>query len=58
MSAAHIDWHENPLLGLQACAILDESRMIISGREYFHCNTQNTIEVMDELVRKYWDICP
>jgi len=25
MSAAHIDWTENPLLGLQACAILDDS---------------------------------
>ena len=59
MSAAHIDWHENPLLGLQVCAILDDSlRMIIAGREYVHCNTQNTIEVVDELVREYWDICP
>jgi putative transposase len=25
MSAAHIDWHENPLLRLQVCAILDDS---------------------------------
>jgi len=59
MSAEHIDWHENPLLGLQVCAILDDSsRMIIAGSEYVYCNTQNTIEVMDELVRKYWDICP
>lgn len=59
MSAAHIDWHENPLLGLQVCAILDDSsRMIIAGREYVHCNTQNTIEVVDELVRECWDICP
>lgn len=40
MSAAHIDWHENPLLGLQVCAILDDSsRMIIAGGEYVHCNT-------------------
>jgi putative transposase len=59
MSAAHIDWHENPLLGLQVCAILDDSsRMIIAGREYVHCNTENTIEVMDELVREYLDTCP
>jgi putative transposase len=59
MSAAHIDWTENPLLGLQACAILDDSsRMIIAGREYVHCNTENSIEIIDELVREYWDICP
>jgi putative transposase len=32
--------------------------MIITAREYVHCNTQNTIEVVDELVRDYWDICP
>ena len=44
MSAAHIDWTENPLLGLQACAILDDSsRMIIAGREYVHCNTHSQI---------------
>jgi len=59
MSAAHIDWHENPSLGLQVCAILDDSsRMIIAGKEYVYCNTQNTIEVVDELVKEYWDICP
>lgn len=58
MSAAFIDWHENPSLGLQACAILDDSsRMIIAGREYVHCNTENSIEVLDELVREYWDVC-
>jgi hypothetical protein len=55
----HIDWHENPKLGLQVCAILDDSsRMIIAAREYVHCNTQNIIEVIDELVREYWNICP
>ena len=59
MSAAHIDWHENPSLGLQVCAILDDSsRMIIAAREYIYCNTENTIEVIDELVKEYWDICP
>ena len=59
MSAAHIDWHENPLLGLQVYAILDDSsRMIIACREYVHCNTENTTKVVDELVRDYWDICP
>ncbi|AAM03804.1 integrase [Methanosarcina acetivorans C2A] len=59
MSAAHIDWHENPLLGLQVCAILDDSsRMIIAGGEYVHCNTENTIKVIDELVKEYWDIYP
>jgi len=59
MSAGHIDWHENPVLGLQVCAVLDDSsRMIIAGREFVHCNTQNTIKVIDELVREYWDICP
>jgi transposase InsO family protein len=54
MSAGHIDWHENPLLGLQVCAILDDSsRMIIAGGEYAHCNMENTIKVIDELVRDY-----
>jgi putative transposase len=59
MSAAHIDWHENPLLELQVCATLDDSsRMVIAGGEYVHCNTENIIKVTDELVREYWDICP
>jgi hypothetical protein len=59
MYAAHIDWHENPLIELQVCAILNDSlRMIIAGDEYVHCSTQNTIEIIDEFVRKYWDICP
>jgi transposase InsO family protein len=41
------------------CAILDDSsRMIIACREYVHFNTQNTIEVIDELVREYWNVCP
>ncbi len=36
MSAAHIDWHENPSLGLHVCAILDDSsRIIIAARELF-----------------------
>ena len=38
--------------------LLSDSRMIIAGREYVHCNTENSIEVIDELVREYWDICP
>jgi hypothetical protein len=59
MSAAHIDWHENSLLCLQVCAILDDSsRMIIAGGEYIHCNMENTIKVIDELVSEYWDIYP
>jgi hypothetical protein len=29
MSAAHIDWHENPLFGLQVCAVLDDSSEMI-----------------------------
>jgi hypothetical protein len=45
--------------GCKSVLFFDDSlRMIIAGREYVHCNTQNTIEVMDELVREYWDICP
>jgi putative transposase len=44
---------------LQVCAILDDSsKMIIAAREYVYCNKENTIGVMDELVRDYWDICP
>lgn len=59
ISAVHIYRHENPLLGLQVCAILDDSsRMIIAGGEYVHYNTENTIKVIDELLRDYWDICP
>lgn len=32
--------------------------MIIAGVEYIHCNTENTIKLIDELVREFWDICP
>jgi putative transposase len=50
MSTAHIDWHEKPHLGLQVCAVLDDSsRMITTGREFVHCNMENTLPVVDEL---------
>jgi transposase InsO family protein len=59
MSAGHIDWHEESKDGIKVCAILDDaSRKILAGGEFENINTENTIKVIDQLVERYWLICP
>jgi len=59
MSAAHIDWHYNPELSLQVCAIIDDSsRMILAAEEYVSANTKNTIKTVSRLIEEYFEICP
>jgi len=59
MSAAHIDWHYNPELSLQICAIIDDSsRMILAAEEYVSSNTENTIKTVSSMIKDYCTICP
>ena len=59
MSAGHIDWHEDEKNSIKVCAILDDSsRKILAGGEYSTINTENSMKVIDQMVERYWIICP
>ena len=59
MSAGHIDWHESGWSDLKVCVILDDaSRMILAGGEFKNANTANSKLVVDQLVERYWWLCP
>ena len=59
LSAGHIDWHEVDGNGIKACVILDDaSRMVLAGGEFKAINTENSKLVIDQLVEKYWWLCP
>ncbi len=59
MSAGHIDWHEDEKNSIKVCAILDDSsRKILAGGEYPTINTENSMKVIDQMVERYWIICP
>ncbi len=59
MSAGHIDWHEDEKNSIKVCAILDDSsRKILAGGEYSTINTENSMRVIDQMVERYWIICP
>ncbi len=43
----------------KVCVILDDaSRMVLSGEEFSEINTENSKLVVDQLVDKYWWLCP
>jgi hypothetical protein len=59
LSAGHIDWHESGWSDLKVCVIIDDaSRMILAGGEFMNINTENSKLVVDELVERYWWLCP
>jgi putative transposase len=59
MSAGHIDWHDDEKNSIKVCAILDDSsRKILAGGEYSTINTENSMKVIDQMVERYWIICP
>jgi len=59
LSAGHIDWHEVDGSDTKVCVILDDaSRMILAGGEFTEINTENSKRVIDQLVEKYWWLCP
>ena len=59
LSAGHIDWHESGWSDLKVCVIIgDASRMILVGGEFMNINTENSKSVVDELVDRYWWLCP
>jgi transposase InsO family protein len=59
LSARHIDWHEVDGTGIKVCVILDDaSRMVLAGGEFSVINTENSKLVIDQLVERYWCLCP
>ena len=59
LSAGHIDWHEADGTGIKVCVVLDDaSRMVLAGGEFSAINTENSKLVIDQLVEKYWWLCP
>ena len=59
MSVGHIDWHEDTEDSIKVWAILDDaSRKILAGGEFANINTENSKEVIDQMVKSYWPICP
>jgi len=59
LSAGHIDWHESGWSDLKVCVIIDDaSRMILAGGEFKNINTENSKLVVDQLVERYWWLCP
>jgi putative transposase len=59
LSAGHIDWHEWDGTGVKVCVILDDaSRMILAGGEFTELNTENSMMIIDQLVDKFWWLCP
>jgi putative transposase len=59
LSAGHIDWHEWDGTRIKVCVILDDaSRMILAGGEFDAINTKNSKKVVDQMVERYWWLCP
>ena len=59
MSAGHIDWHEWDGTNIKVCVILDDaSRMVLAGGEFFEINTENSKQVIDQLVENFWWLHP
>jgi putative transposase len=59
LSAGHIDWHESGWSDLKVCVIIDDaSRMILAGGEFKNVNTENSKLVVNQLVERYWCLCP
>jgi putative transposase len=59
MSAGHIDWHEWDGTDVKVCVILDDaSRMVLAGGEFAEINTENSKLVIDQMVDKFWWLCP
>ena len=59
LSAGHIDWHEWDGTDVKVCVILDDaSRMVLAGGEFTEINTENNMLIIDQLVDKFWWLCP
>jgi putative transposase len=45
---------------IKVCVILldDASRMVLAGGEFTEINTDNSMLVIDQLVDKFWWLCP
>jgi putative transposase len=55
----HIYGHEWDGTSINACVILDDaSRMVLAGGEFFEVNTENSKLVINQMVERYWWLCP
>lgn len=53
LSAGHVDWHE-PSESTKVCVVLDgASRKILSGGEFENATSENTIDILKEVLEKY-----
>jgi putative transposase len=53
LSAGHMDWHE-PDNGQKVCVVLDDaSRKILSGGEFGNATSENSVELVKEVLEKY-----
>ena len=53
LSAGHLDWHE-PSDGRKVCVVLDDaSRKILAGGEFEAATEENSIRLVQEVIKKY-----
>lgn len=53
LSAGHLDWHD-PGNGKQVCVVLDDaSRKILAGNEFDNATEENSVKLVEEVIRKY-----
>jgi putative transposase len=53
LSAGHLDWHD-PGNGKQVCVVLDDaSRKILSGGEFDNATEENSVKLVEIVIKKY-----
>lgn len=59
LSVGYIDWNKVNGSDIKVCVILDDaSRMILAGGEFTGINIENSKKIVDQLIEKYWWLCP
>jgi putative transposase len=59
LSAGHIDWYEVDGSDIKVCIILDDaSRKVLAGGEFSSINTENSKQVLDQVIDRYWWLHP
>ncbi len=59
LSAVHMDWYDSKVNGKQVCVVLDDaSRKVLSGGEFHHAITENSITVLKNAIMVTRDYYP
>lgn len=59
LSAGHIDWYEVEGSDIKVCIILDDaSRKVLGGDEFSNINTENSKQVVNQVVERYRWLLP